>query len=64
MTMTGKDLLKLANKNGWEVIRVKGSHHRLRHKTTGEKITIAVHSNKNLPIGTEQKLLKALGLKK
>lgn len=62
--MTGKELLKLAKKNGWEEIRVNGSHHRLRHKKTNRKETIAVHANKDLPIGTEKKLLKQLGLKK
>lgn len=64
MPLTGKDLLRLAKKNGWVVIRQTGSHHRLQHSVTGKKETIAVHANRDLPIGTEQKLLKQLGLKK
>lgn len=63
MPLTGKDLLRLAEKNGWEVIRQNGSHHRLKHKVTGKKETIAVHANKDLKKGIEQKLLKQLGLK-
>lgn len=63
MVITGKDLLHLAEKNGWEIIRCKGAHHRLRNKQTGEKVTLSVHANRDLPKGTEQKLLKQLGLK-
>ncbi|MGX4687166.1 type II toxin-antitoxin system HicA family toxin [Vagococcus sp. JNUCC 83] len=61
MTITGKELLKLAKKNGWEEIRTNGSHHRLRNKKTNEKVTIAVHSNKDIPIGTEKEIRKRLG---
>lgn len=64
MPMTGKDLLKIAKKAGWEVVRVNGSHHRLKNVHTGEMETIAIHANRDLKKGTEQKLLKTLGLKK
>ena len=64
MPLIGKDLLKLAEKNGWRVIRVNGSHHRLEHIETKMEKTIAIHANKDLKKGIEQKLLKQLGLKK
>ncbi|MGH1811691.1 type II toxin-antitoxin system HicA family toxin [Enterococcus entomosocium] len=63
MVKTGKELLKLAKKNGWELVRVSGSHHRLRNLKTNEKVTIAIHSNKDIPIGTEKEIMKKLGLK-
>lgn len=63
MPLTGKELLKLAQKNGWIVTRVNGSHHRLEHTISKKKVTIAIHSNKDIPKGTEQKILKDLGLK-
>lgn len=62
MPMTGKDLLRLARKNGWRIVRQKGSHVRLKHFETGEKVPIAIHANKDLPKGTEQALLKLLKL--
>ncbi|MGG5333191.1 type II toxin-antitoxin system HicA family toxin [Enterococcus sp. AZ163] len=62
MPMTGKDLLRLARKNGWQMIRQKVSHVRLKHFETGEKVTIAIHANKDLSKGTEQTLLKLLNL--
>lgn len=63
MPMTGKQLLKLAKSNGWQLVRVTGSHHRLKLEETGRKVTIAVHANKDIPKGTEQKILKDLELR-
>ncbi|MBO1306320.1 type II toxin-antitoxin system HicA family toxin [Enterococcus sp. 669A] len=62
MPMSGKDLLRLAGKSGWRVIRQKGSHVRVEHIETKLKTAIVVHSNKDLPKGTEQALVKRLGL--
>lgn len=28
--MTSKELISLLEKNGWKVVRVKGSHHQLK----------------------------------
>jgi len=63
MPMTGKDMLKLAKQNGWNEIRTKGSHH-VVEKRGCENVSIPVHGNKDLRKGTEQQLLKDLGLKK
>ncbi|WP_353057740.1 MULTISPECIES: type II toxin-antitoxin system HicA family toxin [Erysipelotrichaceae] len=48
-TMRDTDVLKFLEKNGWKVVRVKGSHHRLVKGT--RKTTVAVHG-KDVPIGT------------
>lgn len=61
--MTGKELLKVAQKNGWLVIRQKGSHIRLMHSVTKQKETIYLSGNRDLPKGTLSKLLKTLYLK-
>lgn len=62
MPLTGKQLLKLAFKNGWVEVRVNGSHHILQ-KQGFPQVTIPVHGNQDLKRGTEQKILKDLGLK-
>lgn len=62
MPLTGKKLLKLAKKNGWKVVRITGSHH-IVAKEGFPPVPIPVHSNQDLKKGTEQKLLKDLGLK-
>lgn len=58
--MTGKDLLKLLLKDGWEVDRIKGSHHQM--KKDNQLITIPVH-NKDLATGLLNQILKQAGLK-
>jgi predicted RNA binding protein YcfA (HicA-like mRNA interferase family) len=62
MPLTGKEMLKLAKKNNWQVARINGSHF-IMVKEGYPLVPIPVH-NKDLKKGTEQKLLKDLGLKK
>ncbi len=58
--MRDKDLLKLLLQNGWEIKRIRGSHHFLQK---GEKFeTIPVHG-KDVPTGLLNKILKRVGLK-
>jgi predicted RNA binding protein YcfA (HicA-like mRNA interferase family) len=59
--MTGKELIILLIKNGWGLDRIKGSHHIMikQNKT----LSVPVHSNKDLPVGTLNSLLKDGGLK-
>jgi predicted RNA binding protein YcfA (HicA-like mRNA interferase family) len=58
--MKGKDLLKLLQKNGWEVVRINGSHHIL--KKNGQTIVVPIH-NKDVPTGLLKQILKDAGLK-
>ena len=44
----GKDLLKLLQALGFELTRVNGSHHRLRHPD-GRLTTVPVHGKDGLP---------------
>jgi predicted RNA binding protein YcfA (HicA-like mRNA interferase family) len=60
--MTGKELLKLLEKDGWSLDRISGSHHIM---IKGSKtLSVPVHSNKELGKGLLNKLMKAGGLKK
>lgn len=61
MPLTGKEMLKLAKKNGWQEARINGSHH-IMVKEGYPPVSIPVH-NKDLRKGTEQKILKDLGFK-
>ncbi|WP_276974934.1 type II toxin-antitoxin system HicA family toxin [Flavobacterium filum] len=55
--ISGKDLLKLLEINGFELVRVNGSHHRLRH-FDGRVTTIPVHKNDDLPKGLLRKIVR------
>ena len=49
MTLTGKELVKLAVKNGWELVRIESSHHILVKED--KTVTIPVHAGKAIPKG-------------
>ena len=55
--ISGKDLIRLLLIMGFAVIRVKGSHHRLKHPD-GRITTIPVHKNEDLPKGLLRKIIR------
>ena len=59
--MNGKQLIKALKQHGWELDRIKGSHHilvRAGHRS----IPIPVHGNKDLPRGLIKAILKQAGV--
>ncbi|HLC16479.1 MAG TPA: type II toxin-antitoxin system HicA family toxin [Thermodesulfovibrionia bacterium] len=61
--ISGKELCKLLEKNGWKLQRIKGSHHIYTHVNKEEILTVPVHGNNVLKKGTLNQLLKSAGLK-
>lgn len=61
INMKDKELLQLLLKNSWTVIRIKGSHHRLK-KDGYQPITLPVHGE-DVGKGLETAILKQAGLK-
>lgn len=55
--LTPKDIIRLLEKNGFELKRIKGSHHYYVHPET-KKITVVPMHNKDLPKGTLLAILK------
>jgi len=53
----GQKLIKILHKFGFEIIRVKGSHHFLRH-SDGRSTVIPVHSKETIGLGLFHKILK------
>ncbi|MCB4955359.1 type II toxin-antitoxin system HicA family toxin [Streptococcus mutans] len=62
MPLTGKELARLAINNGWEEVRVRGSHHHFKKDGGPYIVTLPIHGNKVLKIGLEKKLLRNLNL--
>lgn len=58
--MKDKDLLKLLQKNGWKIERIRGSHHIL---IKGDKTEIVPVHGRDVPIGLLNAILKQTGLK-
>ncbi len=57
-----RELLKLLTDDGWVVVRIKGSHHQLRHPTKTGLVTVP-HPKKDLPRKTCDSILKQAGLR-
>lgn len=56
-TLSGKRLIKILAQLGFEVLRIKGSHHFLRH-ADGRSTVVPVHSNEDIGKGLFRKILK------
>ena len=52
--MTGKEIIKHLEKDGWEVLRVIGSHHRMGKDNL--RTTVPVHGNRDIGRGLLGKL--------
>lgn len=55
--ISGKELLNFLQKSGFVVIRINGSHHRLKHPD-GRITTVPVHKNEDLPKGLLRKIIR------
>ena len=61
-SVSGKALCKLVERNGWKLKRVTGSHHIYSKKGVKAILSIPVHSNRDVPIGTLKGILKDANL--
>lgn len=59
--ISSKDILKLLQKYGWQIVSQERSHIKLKHPTQSGRV-IVPHPNKDLPIGTYRSILKQAGL--
>lgn len=55
--LSGKQLITLLEKLGFVVIRVKGSHHRMKHPD-GRVTTVPVHKNEAIAKGLLRKIIR------
>ena len=62
MPMKPKEMIKLLEANGFELVDSNGSHHKYRNRTTGKQTIVPGHA-KELKKGLEQAILKQAGLK-
>ena len=58
-----RDVLKLLRQDGWEQVRMKGSHRQFRHPEKSGTVTVAGKSGVDIPIGTLKNIFKQAKLK-
>jgi predicted RNA binding protein YcfA (HicA-like mRNA interferase family) len=55
--ITGRELIRALRKAGFVVVRVRGSHHRLRHPD-GRVTTVPVHAGETIGPGLLSQILR------
>ena len=50
-SMSGKELAKLLERNGWILLRVQGSHYVYGKPEIASRISVPIHGNKDLKVG-------------
>lgn len=55
--ISAKELIKILEKQGFEVVHQKGSHVRLKHQD-GRRTTVPTHSGENVGVGLLRKILR------
>jgi predicted RNA binding protein YcfA (HicA-like mRNA interferase family) len=59
--VSSRNLISRLQADGWQCVRVSGSHHQFRHPTKKGTVTVP-HPRKDLKRGTVRAILKASGL--
>ena len=61
--MKVRDIVRMIEKDGWGMVRMKGSLRQFKHQFKVGRVTIAGHPNDDVPKGTLNNILKQAGLK-
>ena len=60
--LTGKAFCRLLEKNGWQLKRIKGSHHIYAKDGIPVRLSVPVHGNKALKRGLQRHFMKIIGI--
>ena len=58
---SSRDIIKMLEADGWEVVRTEGSHHTFRHKYKKGIVTVP-HPRKDFPVKTVKSIFAQAGL--
>jgi predicted RNA binding protein YcfA (HicA-like mRNA interferase family) len=62
LTLKIRDALKILKKDGWEVVRQRGSHRQLKNPEKPGTVTVAGKPGVDIPPGTLKSIWKQAGL--
>jgi len=62
-SISGKKFSKILKKKGWELKRVKGSHHVYTKVENPARISVPIHGNTPLKVGLLKHLMKVSNIK-
>ena len=61
--MKVRDVIKLLKRDGWYLVRTRGSHRQYKHPVKRGVVTVAGNGGDELAVGTLNSVLKQAGLK-
>jgi predicted RNA binding protein YcfA (HicA-like mRNA interferase family) len=61
-SVSGKELAKVLERNGWALLRIKSSHHIYGKQGTDVRLSIPIHGNQNLKTGLLRHMMKLANL--
>ena len=61
-SVSGRDLAKAAERKGWTLLRIHGSHHIYGKEGSDLRLSIPMHEGRDLKIGLARHLMKLAGL--
>ena len=62
--LSGKEVCKILDKHGFQLVRQRGSHMIMQRKTTDSTITVPVPDHKELRTGTLRSIIRQSGIQK
>jgi predicted RNA binding protein YcfA (HicA-like mRNA interferase family) len=62
--MKVREILALLSRDGWRLVRIRGSHHHYRHPTKPGVVTVPGSGNDDLSRGTQRSIFKQAGLER
>jgi predicted RNA binding protein YcfA (HicA-like mRNA interferase family) len=60
--LSGKQVIRALNNAGFTVVRTSGSHHVMRKEGNRNHVTVPVHGNKPIKVGTLRAIIKSAGM--
>lgn len=62
LTVKVRDVLKLLRREGWTLVRTRGSHRQFRHPSKNGLVTIAGKPGDDVPPGTLKSIFRQAGI--
>jgi predicted RNA binding protein YcfA (HicA-like mRNA interferase family) len=59
-SISGKKLAQILEKKGWILVKIRGSH--FKYQKGRDSVSVPIHGNRDLPIGTLKALMKDANL--
>jgi len=56
--VSGKELARIVERQGWKLLRIQGSHHIYGKQGSIARLSIPIHGNKPLKLGLLKHLMK------